>query len=304
MDTKYTAKDFFLHIASIVLLYTGAIALLNILFHVINTAFPQVSQYNNYGYYNSNPISLPVATLIVVFPLLLILTNILHKSYESEPSRKEYAVRKWLIYITLFIAGGVLAGDLITVIYYFLDGQELTTAFVLKALSVLAVTGSIFGYYLDDLKDRLTDFRRNMWKIIAVILVVGSVVTGFSVLGSPRNQRFLKYDEQKINDLQSIHSIIQNYYQMTNSLPATLSDVSNPNNYFVLPTTDQQTQKPYEYRKTSDTSYELCAEFNKESEPHGYIQIYPDKTMYWDHPAGNFCFSLTIDPQLYPPKMR
>src|SRR3989344_9644469 len=119
--SKMTAKDFFLHIAVIALLYTGTIALLNILFRVINVAFPQVSQYS---YYDSTSISLPVATLIVVFPLFLFLANILRKGYNEDPSRKEYAVRKWLIYITLFIAGGVLAGDLITVLYYFLDGQE------------------------------------------------------------------------------------------------------------------------------------------------------------------------------------
>src|SRR3989344_3774128 len=64
MNTKITAKDFFLHIAVIALLYMGTVALLNILFRVINVAFPQVTQY---GYFGSTSISLPVATIIVVF---------------------------------------------------------------------------------------------------------------------------------------------------------------------------------------------------------------------------------------------
>ena len=186
---KITAKDFFLHIAVVALLYAGTIALLNILFRVINSAFPQIGQYN---YYGSSSISLPVATLIVVFPLFLFLANVLRKGYAADPSLKDYAVRKWLIYITLFLVGAVLAGDLVVLIYYFLDGRELSTAFLLKILSILVVTGSIFGYYLDDLKDRLTGNRRNIWRAVAAVLVVGSIVAGFSVLGTPASQRMLR----------------------------------------------------------------------------------------------------------------
>src|SRR3990167_11554767 len=220
MQTKMTAKDFFLHIAVIVLLYAGTVALLNILFRVINVAFPQVTQY---GYYGSTSISFPVATLIVVFPLFLFLANVLRKGYAADPSQKEFPVRKWLIYITLFIAGAVLAGDLVTLIYYFLDGQEMTTAFLLKILSVLVVTGCIFGYYIDDLKDRLTNARRNIWRVVAGILVVGSIVAGFSVLGTPSSQRMLRYDSQKVSDLQSIQWQVVNYWQQKGVLPATLA---------------------------------------------------------------------------------
>src|SRR3989344_2082968 len=218
MNTKMTAKDFFLHIAVIALLYTGTVALLNILFNVINVAFPQVNQYS---YYDSTSISFPVATLIVVFPLFLFLANLLRKGYIEDPSRKEYYVRKWLIYITLFIAGGVLAGDLVVVIYYFLDGQELTTGFILKILSVLVVNGGIFGYYLDDLKDRLSGTRRNIWRVVAVVLVLGSIIVGFGVLGTPQTQRMLRYDSQKISDLQNIQWQIVNYWQQKGALPGT-----------------------------------------------------------------------------------
>src|SRR3989338_6861452 len=201
MNTKITAKDFFLHIAVIALLYAVTVALLNILFRVVNVAFPQVT---SYGHYGSSSISLSVATLIVVFPLFLFLSNMIRKGYAADPSLKEYPVRKWLMYITIFIAGAVLAGDLVTLIYFFLDGQEMTTAFILKIFSVLVVTGCIFGYYMDDLKDRLSSARRNMWRVVAAILVLGSIAAGFSVLGTPQSQRMLRYDSQKVSDLQNI----------------------------------------------------------------------------------------------------
>lgn len=304
MNTKMTAKDFFLHIAVIVLLYTGTVALLNILFRVINVAFPQVGQYS---YYGSTSISLPVATLIVVFPLFLFLANILRKGYATDPSQKEYPVRKWLIYITLFIAGGVLAGDLVTLIYYFLDGQELTNGFVLKILSVLVVTGAIFGYYMDDLKDRLTGSRRNIWRMVAAVLVIGSIVAGFSVLGTPSSQRMLRYDSQKVSDLQSIQWQIVNYWQQKGTLPTTLTQLEDPISGFIIQT-DPQTKGPYEYKKIGALSFDLCADFNKNSQMMSGSMAriaYPEPmgiegNESWQHEAGKKCFSRTIDPELYP----
>lgn len=305
MNTKITAKDFFLHIAVIFLLYSGTVALLNILFNVINVAFPQVNQV---GYYSSTSISLPVATLIVVFPLFLFLVNVLHKSYQIDSSRKDYPVRKGLIYLTIFIAGGVLAGDLVTLIYFFLDGQDMTTAFLLKILSVLVVIGSVFGYYLDDLKDRLTGFRRNVWRGVAVVLVLGSIITGFSVLGSPQTQRMYRYDSQKVSDLQSIQWQIVNYWQQKGMIPVTLEQLQDPISGFTVPT-DPQTKMSYEYKKTSALSFDLCAEFNKVSQSSTDTMarvVYPEPinklTYSWLHETGRQCFSRSIDPQLYPIK--
>lgn len=303
MNTKITAKDFFLHIAVIVLLYSGTIALLNILFNVINVAFPQVTQYY---YYNSASISFPVATLVVVFPLFLFLSKLLHKGYAADPSRKEYPVRKWLVYITLFAAGGVLAGDLVFLIYYFLDGQELTTAFLLKIVSVLVVAGAIFGYFLDDLKDRLTGVRRNIWLVISVILVVGSIVAGFSVLGTPQSQRLYRYDSNKVSDLQNIQWQIVNYWQQKGILPNSLDELADPISGFIVPL-DPQNKDSYEYKKTANLTFELCATFNK---PTQAVNSRTAEVSYpvlnekigdnWQHEAGRKCFPRTIDPQLYP----
>ena len=303
MNTKMTAKDFFLHIAVIILLYTGTVALLNILFNVINAAFPQVTQYS---YFASTSISLPVATLIVVFPLFLFLANVLRKGYVADPGQKEYPVRKWLIYITLFIAGGVLVGDLVTLIYYFLDGQEMTTAFLLKILSILVVTGCIFGYYMDDLKDRLSSSRRNMWRVIAAVLIVGSIGAGFYVLGTPQSQRMLRYDSQKVSDLQNIQWQIVNYWQQKGILPATLVELQDPISGFMIPI-DPQAKVPYEYEKTGNLSFDLCAEFNKSLEATNdsvaritYLKPMGKLNENWQHEAGRQCFSRTIDPELYP----
>jgi hypothetical protein len=301
--SRISAKDFFLHLGAMVALYVGTGALLNLLFTIINVAYPQTDRY-----FFVSSISLPVATLIVVFPLFLILANLIRKGYASDPAKKESGLRKWLVYITLFVSGLIIAGDLVTLIYYFLDGRELTGGFLLKVLSILVVAGSIFGYYVDDLRDRLTGSRRMMWRIIAGILVVGSIVSGFTVIGSPRTQRLARYDDQKVSDLQNIQSQILSYWQSKSALPQTLDDAQDPlSSYNYIPL-DPQTGESYEYMVTGPLSFDLCATFNTSStnmaEKPGYSSAYYYDGMEnenWQHEEGRQCFSRAVDPDRYPP---
>src|SRR3989344_3778477 len=193
---KTTAKDFFLNLGVIAVLYTVIFTLLNLLFTIIDAAYPPIT---NYYYGSTASISWPVSIIIIFFPILIVLMWIMEREFIAAPERKNLPIRKWLSYITLFIAGVTLAADLVTVLYYFIDGQALTLGFLLKVLSVLVVSFCVFLYYISDIRDRLTSGSRKIWRIIASLVVIGSIVWGFSVLGSPFTQRQMKYDMQKIN---------------------------------------------------------------------------------------------------------
>ena len=286
---KTSAKDFFLNLGAIVALYTVVFNLINLLFTVINKAYPQITTYYYPGTYS---ISWPVAVLIIFFPIFILLMWLLEKGYRTEPEKKNLSVRKWLTYITLFIAGLSLAGDLVTVLYYFIDGQELTVGFLLKALVVLIMAGLVFYYYISDIREKLTSQSRKIWLAVSALIIIGAIVWGFAVLGSPRTQQLYKYDEQKVSDLQNINSEVQNYYQMKNVLPAALSDLTTSGNYFILPA-DEQTGAQYEYQKTGNASYQLCATFNKDlTASSAAMQTYPVQygATTWNHPAGHYCF--------------
>ncbi|KKT14803.1 MAG: hypothetical protein UW83_C0040G0004 [Parcubacteria group bacterium GW2011_GWD1_44_9] len=310
METKSTVKHFFLQIGALVCLYAGVGALLNLLFRVINVAFPQVGAKNLYYYFSSgSSISFPIATLIVVFPLFLVLSAIVQKSFVTDPNLREGGLRKALLYFTLFVAGAAISGDLITLVFFFLDGRDITTAFLLKVLSVLVVTGGIFGYYLSDLRGRLTPQSRNIWRIFAILLILVSVILGFVVIGSPRTQRMLRYDGEKITDLQNIQGQILSYWQNKGTLPKNLDDMKDSLSYYTVPV-DSQTQEQYGYRVLNQNSFELCADFNEASPSD--VAVYPSSYSYgygnngenWQHEAGNKCFSRTIDPELYPVRPR
>lgn len=319
---KITAKDFFLQLGTMATLYAGAIALINLLFRVIDTAFPRIPEYASY-YYTSSPISLPVATLIIVFPIFLVLSWVIQKNYQADPSLREGLLRKWLVYITLFVAGIIIAADLITLVYQFLDGQEITKGFLLKVVAVLAVAGSVFGYYLQDLRNTLTSRNRTIWRALAGILVVGSIIAGFAVLGSPSTQRALRHDSERVMHLENIQWQVISFWQQKEALPNTLDDLAkNQLSGWNIPL-DPETGAKYEYIKTGLLAFNLCATFNRptpENINYGYGGgIYPAMPMRatmssepamikgqnsWQHEAGHQCFTRTIDPDFYPPIKR
>ena len=92
-----------------------------------------------------------LASIIVTFPVYLFLMWRLAKDSAVYPERRQSRLRKWLTYLTLVVASSIIAGDLITLLAKLLGG-DLSAPFILKVLSILLVVGSIFGYYLWDLR--------------------------------------------------------------------------------------------------------------------------------------------------------
>ena len=145
---KTSPKDVFLHLLSIVTLYASATSFLVLAFQYVNLAFPDPLQYEG-GILGM--IRWAVATLVVVFPVHLISMKALYRGYQSNAAKRGARIRKWLIYFTLFIAALIIIGDLVSLINTFLGG-ELTVRFFLKVLAMFFVAGSIFTFYLWDMR--------------------------------------------------------------------------------------------------------------------------------------------------------
>ncbi len=292
------AKDVFLNLGAMVTLYASAAALLNLLFTVINKAYPAINAYS-YGYYSASSISFPVATLIIVFPIYILVMWLL----EKDTSQNVSVIRKWLSYITLFVSGGLIIGDLVAVVYQFLDGQDLTTGFLLKVLSILIVFTAVFAYYITDVRNKMTPGISKISAIAASLLVLLAIVIGFSVIGSPLTQRLIKQDQMKVSDLQNISNQVKEYYRTSAKLPATLSEVTSVYSYG-LPTTDRESGVPYTYRVIDTTTFELCATFNKNSEntqesSPTYLRApgYDDYGVWSRYKVGESCFKQAVLPE-------
>jgi hypothetical protein len=302
-------RDVFLHLLAIVTLYWSAVSFVTLMWQYINYFFPDVLNYVYTAGFNE-AIRFAVSSLIIVFPLFILVSWYLNRIYKKEYAVRESKIRKWLIYLTLFITALVIIGDLVTVINTFLGG-EITSRFFLKALSILVVAAVVFWYYLDDVRRDAPTKLAKPFAWATGVIVLASVVGAFFIVGSPATARLMQYDQQKIQDLQEIQSRIVYYWQSKETLPASLSDLADPIAGFVVPI-DPQTNENYEYKilDANNLSFELCATFNKAGQDQ-YSQARPASVLVggikgaiadnWQHPEGNYCFQRTIDKQLYPP---
>ncbi|MBI4087194.1 hypothetical protein HY416_04455 [Candidatus Kaiserbacteria bacterium] len=306
---KNTPRDFFLHFGAFAALYAAATALGTLLFLIIGYAFPDplYSNYYSYGGYDpySAPMRFAIASLIILVPLFLWLMRVIQREARITPERYTFAIRKWLTYITLFVAGATIVGDLITLLYSFLGG-ELATPFVLKVLVLFAITGVIFWYFLLDIRGYWQN-RASASKMVGIVTVgavLVAIIGSFFIMGSPMIQREIRFDQQEIQDLSMIQNQVVNYWQQNGTLPATLSELESDITYFHVPQAPEG-REPYEYRKTGDTSFALCATFAQNSdgtyaEPYAPSYGVGNNTS-WEHTAGRTCFDRTIDPSLIQP---
>ncbi len=292
---KNAPRDTFLYLLSIITLVASAVSFGTLVFGLINIAFPDPLQ--PYVSINYGSIRVALSALVVVFPVFYWVSRFLHKDVIANPEKRDAKIRRWLMYLTVFAAALVAIGDLVTLIYSFLQG-DLTTPFLLKILTVFFIAGSSLFYYLSEVKNRV--YPRLAFGTVIVVVVAAAVVLGFYKAGSPQSQRLIRFDQQKISSLQGIQSQLVYYWQQKGSLPADLTALNDSLSKFVVPT-DPQTGASFEYHKTGTQTFQLCADFNRPSDeslsPRYY---YGDEN--WQHGPGRTCFDRTIDQTLYPVK--
>lgn len=144
-----SAKEAFLYLVMFTTLYVSAFHLGQLLFELIDRHFPDLAASYANGY--TDTIRWSVAAIIIAFPVFLGFSAKIGRDVKQQIITRQSGVRRWLTYLTLFIAAIVLISDLITLVYNVLGG-EMTIRFVLKVIVAGAIAGAIFGYYLWDLR--------------------------------------------------------------------------------------------------------------------------------------------------------
>ncbi len=145
-----SAREAFLYLTLFCTLYVSAYNLGVLVFDFINRAFPDAVLHVR-NEYARQAVRWALSSLIVSFPVFAYMSSIVGRSVRKDPAKRRSNVRRWLMYWTIFAAASVLIGDFITLVYNVLGG-ELTTRFALKVLTIGVIAGTIFAYYLSDLR--------------------------------------------------------------------------------------------------------------------------------------------------------
>ena len=145
-----SAREAFMYLVMFLTLYIFTFSLGVILFQFVNQWLPDALD----GRFAAPVIPIirsATASLIATFPIFLFMHHLLEKGVEKDTEKRSSKVRKWLTYLTLFAASGIIIGDFISLLNGVLAG-ELTLRFIFKVLVVFIIAGSIFGYYLWNLR--------------------------------------------------------------------------------------------------------------------------------------------------------
>lgn len=301
---KMTPKDFFLHLGVVVTLYVSTVAFITFLFALINTLFPSdVSYYTAANARSSMAWSL--SFFVVVYPVMVYLLFLLGKHFRDNKEQMQLAIRKWFISLTIFLTAVTIIVDLVTLLTTFLQGESITTAFLLKVLVVIIVALTIFWLSLRELKQNFIANKkalaRNVYIVSAVVLV--AIVVGFFFMGTPQEARRALYDQERVDDLTMIQNEIVEYWRTTGELPASLETLNDPVRYIEVPV-DPVTEASYGYTAINELTFELCADFATEQDAsesqvpkYGF---FGDTTEYFSHGIGYTCFERTINPDRIP----
>lgn len=324
-STKLSPLFFFLSLGVLISLITSVSAFLSLSFATLDQAFPDIltaSYQQGYSSYAYDGIRQSMAILIIMLPVFLVVTRYWRKAMHGVIGHFDEVVRRWAIYLVLFLATSTIVVDLVTLVKYFVSG-EITVRFILKVALTLVVAGLAGWYFIRELKRdaAVVDTCARWFTLVSLMLAFGMIVWSFWVIGSPMNQRKLRLDQRRLEDLQSLQWQIINYWQQKQELPANLAVLNNPISSYAVPR-DPEFQKGivYEYNKVGDKTFKLCATFALPM-PEGWVEQsrgYGGTMMNdvavssmphpggasgdsWDHEAGRACYDRTIDPDLYPP---
>lgn len=116
------------------------------------------------------------------------------------------------------------------------------------------------------------------------------LVTGFWLLGSPKQQRKIQLDQQRIQDLRQIARFLYRQAEqddesvnLPESLPLSMRRLNDP-----------VSGEPYQYQKIDKTHYKLCANFATNSNQNKLQDELRPTGEFWEHPAGKHCFEINV----------
>lgn len=292
-----SAKYAFFYLLSLVSLVFMSISVGIIVFQIINKEIVDII--NDYIInYNDGAMKFAISAIIVSTPIYYLTSRQIYKNLFKGDLDKDAGVRKWLTYFILLVSIVVMIGFLIATINSFLGG-DLTTKFILKTLTALIISGTVFSFYLYDIRREEVQGKKDkiikLYAWISLVVVFVVFVLAWFFVDSPAATRNKKIDREITNDLYEINAAVIDYYTLNDTMPADLNVLINNSEGYRL--REQAVQQPngnqyYDYEVTADDEYKVCATFLTSN-------LEDNTDMYYDvnyrHDAGYQCFSQKVN---------
>jgi hypothetical protein len=289
-----SAREAFQHLVLFATLYIFTFDVGALLFVLIELRLRDVAL--DYGAVAPSMLRWSTAGAVTALPIFLWMNRLVERALVRDPEKRASGVRRWLTYLTLFVAALVLIGTFSTVVSNMLAG-ELSLRFVLKSLVVFAIAGVVFGHYLLGLRREEAEAdarpRAASWLGRAGVAAAAlAIVAGLFAGGAPRQARLRQLDERRLNDLLELDRNVQLYFVTHRTLPRTL-DQLDPSAIGAVALADPATGVRYGYDVVDSLTYRLSAGFATAD------TLRPDGgtvARSWRHRAGQQWFTRTVAP--------
>lgn len=290
-------KEAFLFLMLFGALYTAAFQLGSMLFDLINLSLPEPGESVQRSIWS---LRYGIASVMVAFPILLLMGRVIANESQCNPGQRISPVRRWLTYLTLFVASVSIIANLIVLLVRFLEG-DVTLRFGLKVIVVAVLAGAAFLYYLRDMRrDEVAPSavsgpergaRMGVAALTAVVVV--TIGIGFWFAGSPMKARLLAQDAARVGDLADISLRVQRYYSDKGVLPESLAACDANPDTFIARKQDRVTGEPYVYHVVDAAHFAVGATFALPGGSSGVgaaegreMLRVRGESDFWEHPAG------------------
>jgi type II secretory pathway pseudopilin PulG len=291
-STNQAAKFAFYYLLSLVALIFMSLASGMIIFQIINKNVPDIlNQYS--GRFSPQQLKFALSALIISAPIFYLTNYQIYRALFKGELNKDSGVRRWLVYLILFVSSVVMIGWLIATVNNFLDG-ELTKKFILKSITAIGIAVSIFVFYLYDIKREKVAGEKNrfiqVYFYISLAAVIAIFIASLFFVESPREARNRKLDNLILDNFNVIENAVANYYEENGRIPPNLEILKNEFSYLnEKKLKDPVTGQQFEYKVSGPRTYKLCATFRTDNR-----QNNDWRAERWPHGAGYQCLPIKV----------
>jgi len=294
MNNQHNAKYAFYYLLSLVALIFMSLGVGMIVFGIINKTVPDAL--NLLSSNIDSQLKFAISALLIASPIFYLVVNLIYRGLKKEEISRESGIRRWLTYLTILISALIILGVFIGVINSFLSG-DLTGQFVLKALTILVIAGLVFSFYFYDIRRREVIKKDIIFRIffwVSLVLTVVTFVASWFFVESPQLARQRRLDQVVINNIYSLESAVNSYYDRYNKLPDDLMAIKGESDIYLddRVLVDPETREVIVYQKTGEQSFQFCATFRTDSDLTSDRHGYPIASKR--HAVGYQCLSGTL----------
>lgn len=295
MNNDTNAKYAFYYLLSLAALIFTGISVGLIASGIIDQTVRDILDYGSYA--SNSQLKFGISALLVAAPVYYWMSALIARGLRRGELAKDSGIRRWLTYFIILVSSLIILGFLLGLLNSFLSG-ELSTRFILKAVSVFIIAGGVFSYYLYDIKRGIVSDRPAVVKaffFVSLAIVLASFVSAWFFVESPREARDRQLDDRLVSGMYSLESAVNAFYVETGRLPGNLEEL------LAFPgagldeqaIADPETGEKIAYQSSGEDTFSLCATFRTDTDDQaGNARPYMSSTN--DHDAGYQCLERTV----------